>query len=158
MSADSRTLRVRCTGLEENGTFPLDNTGRGRDLSPAFILENLSPAAKTIAITLEDISHPLFRNFTHWVIYDLPASPQIVGAIPPGRRPPSLRGAVQGIAYGWHRYAGPKPPKGRQHRYRFTVYVLNCALGLSSWTTKKGFLQAAKGHILQRGTVTGIFG
>lgn len=36
MSADSRTLRVRCAGLEENGTFPLDNTGRGRDLSPAF--------------------------------------------------------------------------------------------------------------------------
>ena len=49
-------------------------------------------------------------------------------------------------------------PKGRQHRYRFTVYILNCALGLSPWTTKKGFLQAAKGHILQQGTVTGIFG
>ena len=58
-------LQVRCIGLESKDIFPLENTGRGKDISPAFELENLSPAAKTIAITLEDIKHPLFKNFTH---------------------------------------------------------------------------------------------
>ena len=60
-------LQVRCIGLESNDIFPLENTGRGKDISPAFEFENLSPMAKTIAITLEDIKHPLFKNFTHWL-------------------------------------------------------------------------------------------
>lgn len=30
----------------------------------------------------------------------------------------------QGLAYGWYRYAGPKPPKGKKHLYRFTLYAL----------------------------------
>ena len=47
-------LQVRCIGLENNDIFPLENTGRGKDISPAFEFENLSPVAKTIAITLEE--------------------------------------------------------------------------------------------------------
>ena len=78
-------LQVRCIGLENNDIFPLENTGRGKDISPAFEFENLSPVAKTIAITLEDIKHPLFKNFTHWVIWNIPASKNIIGAIPHGK-------------------------------------------------------------------------
>ena len=52
-------LRFRCPGLEDGGRFPLDNTGRGKDLSPEIVLENLSPQAKTLAVTLEDMSHPV---------------------------------------------------------------------------------------------------
>ena len=33
-------LQVHCIGLENNATFPLENTGRGKDISPAFVLEN----------------------------------------------------------------------------------------------------------------------
>lgn len=35
---DNYKLQVRCVGLENNAVFPLENTGRGKDLSPAFIL------------------------------------------------------------------------------------------------------------------------
>lgn len=38
--------------------FPIEYTGRGKDLSPEIIIENLSEKAKTLAVTLEDISHP----------------------------------------------------------------------------------------------------
>ena len=78
-------LQAHCIGLENNDIFPLESTGRGKDISPAFELENLSPVAKTIAITLEDIKHPLFKNFTHWVIWNIPASKNIIGAIPHGK-------------------------------------------------------------------------
>ena len=31
-------LQIKCVGLENNGTFPLEYTGRGKDISPEFIL------------------------------------------------------------------------------------------------------------------------
>lgn len=146
-------LQVRCPDME-NGKFHIDHTGRGRDLSPELILENLSPEAVTLAVTLEDLSHPL-KNFTHWVIWNLPAADKIPGAIPGGKTLPG--GGVQGVAYGLHRYAGPKPPKGKAHTYRFTVYALDCILDLSPASRKKAFLRAAEGHILQSGSVSGEF-
>ncbi len=150
-------LQIKCVGLENNGIFPLEYTGRGKDVSPEFILMNLSPVAKTIAITLEDVKHPLFKNFTHWVIWNIPATPKIIGAIPHGKKVESLNNAIQGIAYGWHKYAGPKPPKGKQHQYRFTVYALDSLLVLCPYSTKNKFIKSAKNHILQQGTIIGLF-
>ena len=146
-------LAIRCPGVE-NGTFLLDHTGRGRDLSPELILEDLSPEAVALAVTLEDMSHPI-KNFTHCVIWNRPAADRIPGAIPAGKTVPG--GGVQGVAYGLHRYAGPKPPRRTQHTYRFTVYALDCALDLSPASRKKVFLRAAEGHVLQRGSISGIF-
>ena len=150
-------LQIQCVGLESNGIFPLEYTGRGKDISPEFVLTNLSPAAKTIAITLEDIKHPFFKNFTHWVIWNIPASEYIIAAIPHGKSVEALNHAIQGIAYGWHKYAGPKPPKGKQHQYRFTVYVLDSVLSLSPNSTKNKFIKTAKNHIIQQATVIGLF-
>lgn len=149
------TLRFHCPGLTDGGRFPLDNTGRGKDLSPEMVLENLSPRARTLAVTLEDMSHPI-KGFTHWVMWNFPARPVIPGGIPQRDRLES--GVVQGLAYGVHRYAGPKPPIWARHRYRLTVYALDCVLGLSSNARKKHFLKAAEGHILQKGSLTAEFG
>lgn len=146
-------LKVLCPGIE-NGTFRLEHTGRGEDRSPELILEGLSPQAKTLAVVLEDMSHPI-KGFTHWVIWNLPVSDRIPGAIPAGKAAPG--GGVQGAAYGLHRYAGPKPPKGRTHTYRFTVYALDCTLNLNSGARKKSFLRAAEGHVLQSGSIFGAF-
>lgn len=150
---EEKMLKIHCSGIE-NGKFHIDHTGRGADRSPELVLENLSPAAVTLAVTLEDMSHPI-KNFTHWVIWNLPAADRIPGAIPAGKTVPG--GAVQGVAYGLHRYAGPKPPRQTQHTYRFTVYALDCTLDLSPASRKKVFLRAAEGHILQRGSISGIF-
>ncbi len=147
-------LEVECPDIEDGGQFPPIHTGRGSDLSPEFRLKNLSPQAKTLAVTLEDLDHPL-KGFPHWTIWDLPAAERIPGAIPKGKRLPS--GAKQGIAYGLHRYAGPKPPNGHTHRYRFTVYALDASLGLNPYMGKRALLRAARGHILQSGSLTAAF-
>lgn len=154
---NNRELQIHCAGFVNNELFPLENTGRGKDISPEFTFTNLSPLAKTVAITLEDITHPVFKDFTHWVIWNIPAAPHIMGAIPHGKNVAALNHAVQGIAYGWHKYAGPKPPKGKQHTYRFTVYVLDCALSLGANSTKSRFLKSAKDHILQQAAIIGLF-
>lgn len=153
---EEKILEVQCAGIK-NGKFQIDHTGRGQDLSPELTLKNLSPDAQALAVTLEDMSHPI-KGFTHWVIWNLPAADKIPGAIPAGKTVPALDGAVQGVAYGFHRYAGPKPPGGKRHIYRFTVYALGCKLGLGSGARKKVFLREAQGHILQSGSICGEFG
>lgn len=144
-------LIFECRGMKNGQEFPLKYTGMGEDLSPEFSIRNLSPQAKTLAITLEDVSHPIFPNFTHWLIYNIPARDRIAGAIPSGEYVPGLGNARQGIGYGWCRYAGPKPPKGRQHFYRFTIYALDEEIHLNGLPTKGSFLKKTKRHILQKG-------
>ena len=155
---ESYHLDFDCVGIDDGGIIPIENTGRGQDRSPEFLIWNLDPRAATLAITLEDLTHPLFRDFTHWIIWNIPASNRIKSGIPAGKNVPGMRGARQGRAYGRHRYAGPKPPIWALHSYRLTVYSLDCVLGLSPTARKKHFLRAAEGHILQKGSLTAVFG
>ena len=153
---EAQTLDFDCVGIDDGGVIPIGHTGRGQDMSPEFLIWNLSPQAKTLAITLEDLNHPI-RDFTHWVIWNIPAGERIKAGIPAGKSVPSLGNAKQGVAYGRHRYAGPKPPRGRTHIYRFTVYVLDSAITLSPRATKKAFLKKAERHIIQAGSITGEY-
>ena len=150
-------LIFECNNMKNGETFPVENTGRGQDRSPEFIIKNLSPHAKTLAIILEDIKHPIFKNFTHWLIFNISAREKIDGAIPGGKIVSGLGNARQGIGYGLYRYAGPKPPRGKQHLYRFTIYALDSEIDLPFPPTKRNFIKRAKGHILQLGTVVGKF-
>ena len=111
---EAQTLDFDCVGIDDGGVIPIGHTGRGQDMSPEFLIWNLSPQAKTLAITLEDLNHPI-RDFTHWVIWNIPAGERIKAGIPAGKSVPSLGNAKQGVAYGRHRYAGPKPPRRKTH-------------------------------------------
>lgn len=150
-------LMFECSGMKDGEIFPVANTGRGQDISPEFVIKNLSSRAKTLAVTLEDIKHPLFKNFTHWLIYNIPAKERITGAIQSGKTVSHLGNARQGIGYGWYKYAGPKPPKGKQHLYRFTVYALDSEVDLKIFPTKGRFIKKAKGHIIQQGSIVGKY-
>ena len=153
---EQKILHFECVGIKDSGVFPLANTGRGRDVSPEFVIHNLAPGAQTLIITLEDLSHPI-KNFTHWVIWNIPAMVKIPAAIPARNTVAELGNAIQGAAYGWRRYAGPKPPKGKTHKYRFTIYALDYRLDLGAFATKRKVLKMAAGHIVQQGSICGYF-
>ena len=153
---ENSLLQFECSGIDAQGNFRLEYTGYGQNISPEFVIENLSSNAKTIAITLEDLSHPI-KDFTHWVIWNIPATNVIRKEIPSGKNIDLYKNAKQGLAYGWHRYAGPKPPKGKRHLYRFTLYALDCEMDLPANVFKKSFLKKVTGHILQKGEITGEF-
>ena len=70
---------------------------------------------------------------------------------------PVLGDAGQGVGYGLHRYAGPKPPKGKKHTYRFTIYSLDCEISISANSMKRNFLKKAEKHIIQKGSIIGEF-
>ena len=81
--------------------IPIEYTGYGKNVSPEFKIKNLSTKAKSLVVILEDLSHPI-KNFTHWIAWNIKAEsiiPKNVG---------NMENVKQGIAYGFHKYAGAK--------------------------------------------------
>lgn len=152
-----QTLRVSSPDFEEGGWIPLKNTARGEDLSPQFKLSGISEKGETIAITMDDSSHPLFPDYNHWLIWNIPVMIDIPPGITHGKCVKTLGGASQGIAYGRYRYKGPKPPLKLIHNYAFTFYILDCRLDLPAKSRKKDLITAMDRHILQKTVMTGKF-
>lgn len=150
-------LEVKSSAFEEGGWIPLRNSAYGENLSPDFIISGIASNAKSIAITLDDASHPIFPNYNHWLIWNIPIQARIPEGIPKGKHIDGLCGAIQGIAYGRHRYKGPKPPQNSIHTYVFTIYVLDCSVTLSAGSRKRKFMTKIAGHVLQQFTLSGKF-
>ncbi|MDD2955972.1 MAG: YbhB/YbcL family Raf kinase inhibitor-like protein [Oscillospiraceae bacterium] len=150
-------LKVTSPSFQEGGWIPPRFCGYGDDLSPELRIEGIEEGGVSMVIALDDMDHPLFPGYNHWIAWDilpvkvipegLPAGPQVEKPIP-------MR---QGMGYGKHCYRGPKPPFNWNHTYRFTVYILDLALGLDPAADKKAVEKAMEGHILQTGTLTGKF-
>jgi Raf kinase inhibitor-like YbhB/YbcL family protein len=149
-------LDVVSSAFPNLGAMPDKYTGRGADLSPPLELSELMEDAKSIAIIMDDLDIPWKSNYTHWVIWNIPASTHIPEGIPRGGAVQELGGAIQGVAFGRNRYRGPAPPFGT-HRYQFHVFVLDTAIDLDSSCGKGDLIGAMDGHILQYGSLTGWY-
>lgn len=152
----SDQLTVTSPAFEHEAVIPIQYTGRGADISPELHLSEISARAKSLAIIMDDLGHPI-PEYNHWVIWNLPVMQVVPGHIPHGAHLPDLGGAVQGRGYGRNRYRGPKPPFNWSHRYRFSVYALDCTLDLQPRCRKRDLLEAMRGHILQSGSLVGRF-
>jgi Raf kinase inhibitor-like YbhB/YbcL family protein len=54
-------------------------------------------------------------------------------------------------------YGGPAPPKGKPHRYFFTLYALAVEVDLPAGATKAQLEEAVKGHVLAEGQLMGTY-
>ena len=150
-------LEIKSNAFNEGAWIPVKNSARGQDLSPDFKISGIASNARSIAITLDDASHPIFPNYNHWVIWNIPVQEFIPEGIPAGKLVDSLGGAVQGVAYGKNGYKGPKPPFKSIHRYVFTVYILDSKFDLAAKSKKRDLIAKINGHILQQATLSGKF-
>lgn len=150
-------LVVTSPNFKEGDWIPTRHTARGADISPAFQLRGIDQKAQSIAITMDDASHPLFKNYNHWCIWNLPVRNFINEGILMGAELEELGGAVQGMAYGRHCYKGPKPPFKSIHTYVFTFYILDTRIELSPESTKKELQAKIEGHVLQQAVLTGKY-
>ncbi len=138
-------LIVECNALKNGETFRSKYTHRGEEISPEFVLKNLSPQGKTIAIIFDDLDQPM----NHWIIWNIPVIDIIPENLSEGR---ILENAVQKS-----RYRGPNPPKGVRHKYQFNIYVLDCELSLKNNSNKTRLEKAMAGHVIQYGFINGFF-
>ncbi len=151
-----KILKIRSNAFDDGDWIPVKYTARGADISPDFEITGIAPNTKSIAITLDDASHPIFSNYNHWVIWNIAVQSVIPEGIPHGIYVDSL-GAIQGTAYGRNKYKGPKPPLKSIHTYLFTIYTLDCTIDLAASCKKTDLLNKINDHILQQATLSGKF-
>lgn len=152
-------LRITSPSFIEGGTMPKKHTGFDADISPAFQLENLCCEAVSIAVIMDDLDIPFIKEYTHWLIWNIPKTDAIPENIPHGETVSAFGNAVQGTAYGKNRFRGPKQPIfiRNAHRYIFRFYVLDAFIDLDGTAKKPALLKAMEGHILQTGSITGKY-
>ncbi len=150
-------LIVTSTAFESEGWIPDCCSGYGKDQSPELRISNISDKAVSMAITLDDLGHPIQPGYNHWAAWNFPAVEVIPENLPKGAVNEVPFHFEQGIGYGKHCYRGPKPPFNWNHRYCFTIYTLDTLLSIGQDSDKTALLQAMKGHILQTGYLYGKY-
>ena len=154
-----KCMTVGSRSFENNGTIPRKHTGFGEDISPELTVSGVPEGTVSFAVILDDTDVPFRKNFTHWIVWNIPVTDVIPEGLPCGASIREPVPACQGAAWGKHRYRGPKQPFfiRKEHRYVFTVYALECKLDLPENARRKDLLQAMRGHISAEASLTGRF-
>jgi Raf kinase inhibitor-like YbhB/YbcL family protein len=150
-------LSVRSSAFGDNQRIPVKYTADGDDMSPPLQWSEIPEGVAEYALIVEDPDAPR-GTVTHWVIYGIPGSyDHLDDGVPQVEELDN--GAMQGKnTRGEIGYMGPSPPKGKPHRYKFTLYALDAKLNLPAGITKEELQKAMQGHIISEGELTGIYG
>ncbi len=130
---------------------PIDvfNTCDGPNAAPALSWSAAPEGTAEIAISMVDDDAPLFD---HWTMAGIAPD---VSSIAEGEVPV---GAFQGTnGTGAVGYAGPCPPKGTTHTYRFTVHYLDQQIELGDGVTGSDLLVAINGSTSAYAEITGTY-
>ena len=148
---------ITSTAFPNGGNIPRKFTCDGADASPELSWTAPPSGTQSFALIADDPDAPV-GNWTHWVLYDLPAgTASLPEDVPKSEELPN--GARQGrndfrrIGYG-----GPCPPPGKPHRYFFRLYALNSKLNLKPGATKADVEKAIEGHVLVKAELMGKYG
>lgn len=125
--------------------------------SPEILIQGIPEGTATLAIIMDDMDHPIFPGFNHWIAWNIPPVDRIPRALAHGAVVEEPFHIEQGVAYGKHCYRGPKPPFNWNHRYRIVVYALKTRLDISTDSKKNNLVTAMEGSILAQGELIGKY-
>ena len=153
----SMNFALMTQAFAPGGDIPRRYTCDGEDLSPGLQWTG-KPSAETkgFALIADDPDAPV-GTFTHWVLYDLPAS---ATSLPEGvpKQPEISGGGKQGRNdFGKTGFGGPCPPPGKPHRYYFRLYALDAPLSLKAGATRAELEGAMGGHVVAQAEVMGRY-
>lgn len=131
------------TTFEDGSMIPSDCTCDGTDQSPALQWEGAPGMARSFVLIVDDPDAPQ-GVFTHWVLFDIPATAQELDAGQPAVGIAALNDFQEPV------YRGPCPPADDPaHGYRFTLYALDLpSLDLSQSATRREVESAMQGMCL----------
>jgi Raf kinase inhibitor-like YbhB/YbcL family protein len=150
-------MKLVCSEFPHGKPIPQRFTCDGENISPRFSWEGAPRESKCFALIIHDPDAPRRDGFTHWVVYDIPASAK---GIPENvaknqERVPNL--GLQGRNdSGKIGYMGPCPPSGA-HRYFARLYALRKELGLPPGATRQELESAMEGAIIDQDETMGTY-
>ena len=148
--ASPSIFMMTSSAFANNGNIPLKYTCDGQDVNPPLSISGIPPSAQTMALVVDDPDAP-GETFDHWVMWNISLLSDIAENSVPA-------GAVQGVnGFGENKYAGPCPPIGETHRYRFKLYALDDFLNLASTSDAAALKGAMAGHVIRQANLTGLY-
>lgn len=145
-------MQLTSTSFPADGAIPARYTCDDAGTSPALAWTGLPAGTTHLALICHDPDAPAAGGFTHWVLYDIPAS---APGIAEGSEPV---GSVEGAnGRGANGYTGPCPPQGPAHHYHFTLYALSGPLGLAAGATEAQVKAAVAGKTLGQAELVGTY-
>ena len=149
-------LSISSPAFKDGERIPAKYTCDGQGISPPLSWGEPPAGTRAFALICDDPDAPS-GVFTHWVLFNLPASTrQLPEGVPAQNQ--LQNGALHGRNdFRRNGYGSPCPPSGPAHRYRFTLYALDKPLDLKAGVSKQQVIDAMKGHILAQGQLTGTY-
>jgi Raf kinase inhibitor-like YbhB/YbcL family protein len=148
-------VKIETDAILENGNFDARYTCDIDNSSPELRWSEAPEAVAGFAIMAHDIDHP--EQKCHWSVFNIPAN---VSHLPAGIPPQELlpNGIRQGLnSWGKLGYAGPCPPVGSAHRYRFRIFALAALPDLKHRASCGELLQAITPYIVQTAEIVGRY-
>jgi Raf kinase inhibitor-like YbhB/YbcL family protein len=123
----------------------------GDNAWPPLAWSGVPAGTVEVALVVDDPDAPR-GTYVHWVVLGIdPTRTELAeGALPPGAR--QARNSAGDAAY-----AGPCPPGGPAHHYRFTVYALQRPLDVGDDASPEAAIQAIEAAATARGRLVGTY-
>ena len=143
-------MQIISPAFATGAAIPDKYTCKGQNISIPLDFSNMPETTKSLSLIMHDPDAPIPGGFTHWVIYDLPATTKSLAenSTPPGAQGLNGRGNAG--------YTGPCPPSGT-HRYYFYLYALDTSLNFIKAPIKTELEAAMQGHVLAQAQTMGTF-
>ncbi len=152
-------LEISSPAFADGGPIPRAHTCDGADISPPLVWRGAPTGTQGYALIVDDPDAP-GKTWVHWVLYGLDGGvTNLPAGFPPAPETTTPHAARQGTNdFRRTGYGGPCPPKGKPHRYIFTLYALDQQLTLPAGATKDVVLNAIRGHVLEETKMIGTYG
>jgi Raf kinase inhibitor-like YbhB/YbcL family protein len=142
-------ITVTSSAFADGEPIPARFSCDGAGVSPPLAWQGVPPDAQAVALVVDDPDAPR-GTFVHWVVLDI--DPSVTSVDEAG-----VPGNVQARnSAGDPTYFGPCPPKGTHH-YRFTVYALSAATGLTPGAKLDEALKAIDKAATAQGRLVGTY-
>jgi Raf kinase inhibitor-like YbhB/YbcL family protein len=145
------TITVTSSSFPAGGSIPVRFTCDGQEVSPQLGWSGVPAGTAELALVVDDPDAP-GGTYVHWVVATLdPGRRELAeGAVPPGATElPNSAGEPA--------YAGPCPPGGPAHHYRFTLYALPQRVDLAADAAPANTIAAIERAATARGRLTATY-
>jgi Raf kinase inhibitor-like YbhB/YbcL family protein len=148
--APASTMTVTSSAFAPGAAIPVRYTCKGDNVSPPLRWSAPPAGTAELALVVDDPDAP-GGTFVHWVLSGIPASQTQLAenALPSGAKQ-ARNSAGSG-------YAGPCPPSGPAHHYRFTVYALSRSAGVEQDADPQRAIAAIQAAATAQGQLVGTF-
>jgi len=145
------TMTVSSPAFPPEAAIPVRFTCSGAEVSPPLIWSKIPEGTAELALVVDDPDAP-GGTYVHWVVAHLdPKQGGLAeGALPAGAT--QLRNSAGEAAW-----AGPCPPEGPAHHYRFTVYALGKRVEVAADADPADAIAAIERDATARGRLVGTF-